>query len=1044
MTGNGLRSGSMAAACGNPTLRVRLLGGVDLRLGEQRLQPLDSGRAESLLAYLLLHREMPQQRGHVAFMLWPDSTEAQARTNLRHVLHNLRRALPESHRFVDARARTLQWRSDAPLWLDVATFEQALEEGRLEDAVEAYKGELLEGNLDEWLREERERLSQLQLGALDRLARDLQAQGRFGEAIGYAERLLRQQPLREETYRLLIDLYDMSGDRAAALRTYHACATTLVRELGVEPSAVTRRAYDALLGAPHEPGAGLAVASAARPQLVGRRAERRRLTQLWREAERGRAQLVLVTGEAGIGKSRLVEELRSWSADRGAVVAESRSYPAEGTMAYGALVDWLRSEPIATRLRRLPSVDLIELTRLLPELVSEFPQLAAAERLPEDEHRRRLFAVAARAMLIAGAPLLLVVDDLQSCDVQTLQFVHYLLRVEPRGHLLVAATARLEELEAHRPVRELVAALRALDVVSEVGLERLSRPETALLAGRITGRQPADDEAERLHQDSEGVPLFVVEALRAGPDAAARAIETTERVRAVIASRLALLSEQAAELAGVAATIGREFTVQVLADASRASEEALVRGLDELWRRAIVRARDASSYDFSHGKVREAAYAALSPAAARHHHLRVAEALQRSPADTLDAASGQIAAHYEAAGATDDAIAWHMRAADTAQRLHASADAVGFLERARRLVSELPAGAERDALELRVLSELPTPLLAVEGYLSGRVAEVHERALERARSLGVDLDAPLIRSLALGSLARGEFEAGREFGDQLRMRGESERDGVLRVEGGYVLGIAAYWQGRLAAARSHFADTVERCRPEQRSAHLIRYGQDPEIVCLTRLAHTLWLLGEERDAERTRDRALALADERGHAYSRAVAAVFAGMLALDQGDEQRLRRQADRLRSGDPAYRAPQIAIVAGLFAGLLEVRSAEASRGIGHVRQTVVGARRLQPATPGFHALLTRILLEACAAADDAEAGLAAADEALEMGGGTELWEAEIRRLRAEFLTSLDADPHAIEAELRRAIEVAVEQGARAFEVRARASLERLLAATR
>ena len=110
---------------GAPTLRIRLFGGLDLRLGEAPLPPLESARAESLLAYLLLHREAPQARQHLAFLLWPDSTEPQARTNLRHVLHNLRRALPDLDRFLTVTPRTLQWRADAPLWLDVAAFEAA-------------------------------------------------------------------------------------------------------------------------------------------------------------------------------------------------------------------------------------------------------------------------------------------------------------------------------------------------------------------------------------------------------------------------------------------------------------------------------------------------------------------------------------------------------------------------------------------------------------------------------------------------------------------------------------------------------------------------------------------------------------------------------------------------------------------------------------------------------------------------------------------------------------------------------------------------------
>lgn len=708
-------------------------------------------------------------------------------------------------------------------------------------------------------------------------------------------------------------------------------------------------------------------------------------------------------------------------------------------MAYGTLVAWLRCAPFRTPLRRLEPAHLTELARLLPEL----PGVGAPVPLPEDEQRLRLFEAVRAAILAAPMPLLLIAEDLQWCDSQTLQFLHYLLRAGPEARLLVAATARPEELEERERVGGWLAAVRALGVVAEIELDRLSSDETVLLAERIAGRPLDPDKARRLSEDSEGVPLFVVESLRAEAEVTVPAGGMSDRVRAVIASRLARLSESAAELVGVAATIGREFTVPVLAEASGASQETLVRGLDELWRRAIVRARGPSSYDFSHGKIREAAYSALSPPEARDHHLRVARALLRSGSGDLDAASGEIAAHYEAAGAAEDAITWLMRAADTAQRLYASAEAGRFLERALRLVPALPATIERDALELRLLTTLPAPLLAVEGYLSGRLAEVHGRALELADALHVELEAPLIRSLALASLARGEFEAGRAFAERLRERGEREGDDVLTVEGGYVLGIAAYWQGRLAAARAHFEETIERCRPEQRSAHLVSYGQDPEVVCLSRLAHTLWLLGDKEDAERARALALEVADERGHPYSHAVAMVFAGLLALDQRDEGRLRRYADELASADRASEAPQITIVADLFAGLIEVFSGRPTTGAARVQSIVTEARRDEPATPGFHALLMRILLEAFAAAGEPGAGLAAADEALRMGGGTELWEAEIRRLRAEFIGALGAAPRDVEAELTRAIQVAGRQGARAFALRARASRERLLAGT-
>jgi DNA-binding SARP family transcriptional activator len=1025
-----------------PPLRVRLLGGLDVRLGEASVRPLESARAESLLAYLLLHRDAAQPRQRLAFLLWPDSTESQARTNLRHVLHNLRRALPDADRLIDVGPRTLRWRADAPLWLDVAVFEQAVAEGRLEEAVQVYTGDLLEGCYDDWLLEERERLGQLHRDALERLAAQMEERGEWSGAIGYAERLLRQDPLREETCRLLMRVCDASGDRARALRAYHVFEATLQRELGIEPSAATREAYEALLPVAPEPRPQeRGPASLAGPPLVGRKPERARLTALWRAVERGTAQLVLVTGEAGVGKSRLVEELRSWCAHGGAVTAEARAYPAEGTMAYGVAAAWLQSEPIAMRLRRLDSVQLTELARLLPELLAEVPDLAAPEPLPESEQRQRLFAALAAAISPAGAPLLLVADDLQWCDAQTLRFVHYLLRAEPGARLLVAATARREEIDARHPVSELVAALQALERITEIGLERLGRGETGVLAERIAGRSLSEPEIDRVYDESEGNPLFVLEGLRARRDAAAGA--GPGKMQAVIASRLAQLSEPAAELVGAAATIGREFTAQVLASASGMDEQAFVRGLDELWRRGLVRAHGPDAYDFSHGKIREATYLALSPAQARHHHLRVAQALAHAPAGEAGVVASQVAAHYEGAGADEEAVAWYLRAADAAQRLHANADAVRFVEGALELAGGLPDGAERDALELRVLSALPAPLVAVEGYLSDRLADVHERASELARALGVELDAPMTRSLAMATLTRGEFEAARPFGEQLRTRAERDGDEVLWVESAYVLGVTEYWQGRLEPARAELEAAVERYRSEQRAAHLLRYAQDPEIVCTLRLAHTLWLLGSGEEAGHRRDRGLALAEERGHPYSRAVATVWAAILALDQRDEERLRRHAQTLNSGDPVYGVRQIGIFASALAGLVEVLAGRSEVGLERVREARADSWSAEPAAPGLNAILMRILLEARAAAGEAEAGLAAADEALEMGGGAQLWEAEARRLRAEFLAGLGAARREIETELERAIEVAERQGARSFELRARESRDRFRAGT-
>ena len=494
---------------------------------------------------------------------------------------------------------------------------------------------------------------------------------------------------------------------------------------------------------------------------------------------------MLVTGEASVGKTRLVDELR---ARAGAVTVEARAYPAEGPLAYGLAAAWLRSQPVSARLSRLERPQLTELARLLPELAGHVPP---PEPLPEAELRHRLLGAIARAVLASGTPLLLIADDVQWADAQSLGLVHYLMRVFPSVRLLVAATVRREELDEDHPLTGLTTAVAA----------------------------PGPAGLDRLYRDSEGSPLFVVEALR--PDA-----PDAQQVQAVIAGRLARLSPQAAAMAGVAAAIGQAFTADVLAAATGLDEQAFVAALDELWRRGIVRAHGPNAYDFSHGRIRDAAYAALGPPRRRHVHLAVARALERGE----HPAAATIAPHYEQAGATAEAVRWHGRAAEAAQWLHAHADAVRALERALALSAGLPPGPDTVRLQLRLLTGLPAPLLACEGYASERIGRVHARALQLAGQLGGEPEPPLVWSLAMAALCRGEWEPARGFAGRLRARAEHDDDQVLWVESGYLQGIAAYWAGRLAQARGCFEAAMERFRAARRRAHVLRYGQDPELV----------------------------------------------------------------------------------------------------------------------------------------------------------------------------------------------------------------------
>lgn len=733
-----------------PHLHIRLLGGFTLMV-EERSIVLNGVRLQSLLAYLLLHQQSLQSRQHLAFLFWPDTDEIQALSNLRNLLYKLRRALPEIDHFIEADAQMIQWRSDLPFTLDVTRFEMlAAHEDSVPDLEEAavlYQGDLLPSCYDDWIQPMRSRLQQRAMALFERLLDLLEEARAYGRAIDYGQRLLQLDPLNESAYRRLMHLYALKGDQAAALRIYHICETTLQRELCVPPGPATQSLYEQLWSVEWSPPP-MPTAPAALP-LLGRDDEWRVLQRAWRNARNGRCQTVVLAGEAGIGKTRLAEELAIWVERQGFAIATAHCYAAEGALAYAPLVEWLRSPAIGQSLSSLDAIWLGEVARLLPELLLSDPHLSQPAPLTEGWQRQCFFEALARALFSRGAPLLLFLDDLQWCDPDMLEWIHYLLRYDPHAPLLLLAAMRSEEVTADHPVIHLLSALDRDSQLTEIVLGRLNAEVTAQVGSAVAGYPLPADEAAQLYQETEGNPLFVVEMVRARVETSlnlsamqaplANTGNLPPRVHKVIHSRLAQLSPGARDLASLAATIGREFTSTVLAAASELPDEDFVRYLDELWQRRILREKGRDGYDFSHDKLREVAYTSMSAAHRRLLHRRVAAALETGQRDadagqTLDRLSGQIASHYEMAGCLAEAIRYYEWAAQAAQHLYANADAI----RDYRRILDLLKQSGQSQVEMLAVYEKLSDLLLLTGQADETRTVCHcalsfAQGIERAR-----------------------------------------------------------------------------------------------------------------------------------------------------------------------------------------------------------------------------------------------------------------------------------------------------------------------
>ena len=889
-------------------LHVSLLGDetiTDDRTGSVRTR---SSRTVALVAFLAAHAGSPQLRQHIAGLFWPDSTDAQALTNLRRELHGLRQVLGDEPSLV-VTSRDLCWRDTETCRVDLRVFDierkAALVAASSDDnegilahagkAIAEYQGDFLPGAYEDWLLEIRSEVERQCVDLCDLVSAARSRTGDLAGAVDAARRRVRLQPLEEVGYRTLMELQADLGDRAGALSTYHHCASVLERELGVVPDASTRKAFQRLMahGRPAEKSPSVIEPAAGRPglaaaQLVGRSAELRVLQDVWRAAVAGGRGLALVRGGAGVGKTRILAELAEMARLQGAVVASAQCFGASGRLALAPVADWLRNDAVQSAAAALDPAWRAEVGRLLP--ASGSGGRGTGPRATADAwQRHRFFEGLARALLAVRRPLLLTLDNMQWCDQETLAFITFCLRLASDAPLLVAATLREDNLDEDPELVNWTVRMRATGLLTELSLTPLEAAGTAYLAAAISGRPLPEADADLLHAATGGFPLYVIEAVRATADPGGTPLPVGD-LAAVLRKRLEQGTAAACEVAGLAAAVGADFTLDLLTEASDLEADAVVEAVDELWRRRIMREfRDG--YDFSHDLLREAAYAEVSPPKRWLLHRRIAQALELLHAEDTGPVAAQLAEQYARAGRPDRAVANYRRAADIAAGMFAHAEAIRLHEKALSVIAAIPPGRDRDSRELAVLEAMAAPLNARDGYASPDLQRILERSIALAKSLG------RIDSTAAGMVAlwTSQFVQGRIADSYRTATGALDLiDPGSRLSGAahFAVGGSAVSLGMPAKGLRH----LQLATKTAGGAVSLSIGSRSDVHGTAWAAHAHWLLGHDDEALAACREAITLARAIGDQYNLAVALAYGCITHQMCDDLPRLRNTVTELR----------------------------------------------------------------------------------------------------------------------------------------------------
>ena len=810
--------------------------------------------------------------------------------------------------------------------------------------------------------------------------------------------------------------------------------------------------------------------------LVGRDQEVELLLEGWEQAKEGRGQIVLLRGEAGIGKSRLVRAVQDRLAGEPYTRLECRCSPYAQHSALYPVID-LGRRLLQRQRDEAPDVTLSKLEAalapydvLLPEVVPLlasllslplFDRYAPPQLTPQRQRQKTLEAIL--ALLFAHAaqrPVLFIVEDLHWIDPSTMELLNLFIDQGPRARILTLFTARPEfhpswSFRAH---------------VTSLTLERLPPTQVELMIERVTGgkRLPAEVR-QQVVAKTDGVPLFVEELtktviesglLREQADryelpSSLPSLAIPATLHDSLMARLDRLGE-AKEVAQLGATLGRAFPYELLQAVSPCDEHRLQQALDQLVDAELLYQRGVPpqvTYVFKHALIQETAYQSLLKSKRQQYHQQTVHTLEQHFPEIAESQPELLAHHYTEAGLPAQALPYWQHAGQRAVERSANVEAISHFTKGLELLEALPEAPERVQQELTLQLALGSPLLMIKGHTVSEVEHVYNRALHLCQQVG---DSPQRFSALMGLwrfyFSRARLRTARDLSEQCFTVAQRMQDPVLLHEAHVALGSTLFHLGELIAARSHLEQGMALYDPQRCRALAFSRGLDTGVVCLSRTAWTLWMLGYPEQALTRTRQALTLAGESSHAYSLGFALHFSALLHIARREPRRVQEQAEAVIALSRAQ-----GFVLWLSGGMVThgwalVEQGAMQEGIEQLRQGMTTWWAMGNYL-GRPQILAR-LAEAYGRSGQITEGVRVLDDALATvhENAEQQHEAEIYRLKGQLLlqaatqasdrclpSTSTATMAEAEACFLQALDIARRQGAKSWELRAATHLSRL-----